>query len=196
MLAMSRKGKNELRCRSCKMHRDACICSLVEPIETHTRVVLVIHRREARKPTNTGLLAAACLANSRVVLRGDEAPSPLGLPDGQRVLLLYPADDAIPIDRVNEPGPFTLVVPDGNWRQAGKVRTRVPELRAATCVTLPQAEPSAYQLRAEPHPRGLATLEAIARALEILEGPAVREHLERPFHAMVERTLRTRGIRD
>jgi len=40
---------------------------------------------------------------------------------------------------------------------------------------------------------GLATLEAIARAMGILEGPEVQAALERPFRAMVERTLWSRG---
>ena len=50
-----------------------------------------------------------------------------------------------------------------------------------------------YRLRSESHPAGLATIEAIARAMGILEGPHVQEALERVFRAMVERTLWVRG---
>jgi hypothetical protein len=58
---------------------------------------------------------------------------------------------------------------------------------------LPLEEPSVYRLRSEAHATGLATLEAIARAMGALEGPAVRQALERVLHAMVERTLWSRG---
>jgi DTW domain-containing protein len=87
----------------------------------------------------------------------------------------------------------TLIVPDGNWRQASKVRARVPGLCAIPCVTLSAPEPSRYRLRSEAHPHGLATMEAIARALGLLEGPAVRHALEHVFDVMVERTLWMRG---
>lgn len=178
------------------MHASLCVCTLVPRLVTRTRLVLVIHRAEDRKPTNTGRLAAACLVNSEVVVRGHSADCepPLLVPAGSRLLLLYPAPDAIPLAELGPIAePVTLVVPDGNWRQASKVRKRVPGLAAATCVTLPAGEPSIYRLRAEAHAHGLATLEAIARAFGILEGDDVRRAIEVPFRAMVERTLWTRG---
>lgn len=192
---MSRRDNAERRCEQCKMHASLCVCDLIPKLSTRTRLVLVIHRSEDRKPTNTGRLAAACLTNSAVVVRGHEGDAePLPIAEGSRVLLLFPAPDAIPLRELGPVGPVTLVVPDGNWRQASKVRKRVAGLADATCVTLPAGEPSAYRLRAEAHAHGLATLEAIARALEILEGPAVRQAMEAPFRAMVERTLWSRGV--
>lgn len=180
------------------MHLPLCVCDLVPRLHTRTRLLLVIHRAEARKPTNTGRLAAACLVNSEIVLRGHQTPGaePLLLPADSRVLVLFPAPDAVPLSELapSLTGAVTLVVPDGNWRQAAKVRQRIPGLAAATCVTLPAGEPSAYRLRSEAHAHGLATLEAIARAMELLEGPEIRRAMERPFRAMVERTLRTRGV--
>lgn len=176
------------------MHASLCVCSLIPRVETRTRLVLVIHRAELRKPTNTGHLAAASLINSEVIVRGREGEptAPLAWSEGTQPLLLFPHDgDAQvlrPVDR-----PVTLVVPDGNWRQASKVRARVPGLRDIPCVMLPPGEPSTYRLRSEAHPSGLATIEAIARAMEILEGAHVRRALEHVFRSMVERTLWARG---
>lgn len=59
------------RCVHCRLHRAACICAIVPRIETRTRVVLVLHRAEARKSTNTGRLALLCLPNSAVWMRGE-----------------------------------------------------------------------------------------------------------------------------
>lgn len=169
-----------------------CVCDLFQRIETRTRLLLVIHRAELRKPTNTGLLATACLPNSEVHVRGNEGEPTVAFDFGDtQPLLLYPYEGARVLERGERPA--TLIVPDGNWRQAAKVRARVPGLEQVPCVTLPPGPPSTYRLRSEAHAHGLATVEAIARAFDVLEGPHVREALERVFHAMVERTLWVRG---
>jgi DTW domain-containing protein YfiP len=197
---MSRRNNLAHRCVRCRMHQSLCVCALIPRLVTRTRVLLVIHRSEDRKPTNTGRLATECLVNSEVVVRGHPSAQaePLPIPEGTRPVLLYPAEDAVPlVDLAPKLGdrPVTLIVPDGNWRQAFKVRNRVPGLRDVACVTLPASEtkPSVYRLRAEAHAHGLATIEAVARALGVLEGPEIEAALEFPFRAMVERTLWARG---
>jgi DTW domain-containing protein YfiP len=191
---MSRRDNRENRCVTCMMHMSLCVCALLPRIVTKTRLVLVIHRAELRKPTNTGHLATSSLVNSEVHVRGREG-EPSGSiafgPDTQPLLLFPHEDAALPLRPVDRP--VTLIVPDGNWRQASKVRARVPGLRDVPCVTLPPGAPSIYRLRSEAHPTGLATVEAIARALGILEGPEVQRALEHVFRAMVERTLWVRG---
>jgi DTW domain-containing protein YfiP len=181
-----------------------CVCSLMPSprLQTRTRLVLIIHRYEDRKPTNTGRLAAECLANSEIMLRGvrghESQPTPAFVcPEGTQPLLLFPHEGATPLDEIAWPaGPVTLVVPDGNWRQASKVRQRVPGLGDVPCVSLPVGAPSTYRLRTEAHEAGLATIEAIARAMGVLEverGELVQRALEGVFRAMVERTLWARG---
>ncbi len=178
------------------MHGSLCICALIPRIETRTRLVLLIHRLELRKPTNTGRLAALCLPNSEVLVRGhaDAAAAPFKPRPGVRSVLLFPAGDAIPLDALPPSRlPTALLVPDGTWRQASKVRNRVDGLRDLPCVSPPPEAPSTYRLRAEAHAHGLATIEAIARAMGVLEGMHVRRALELVFRAMVERTLWARG---
>jgi DTW domain-containing protein YfiP len=60
-------------------------------------------------------------------------------------------------------------------------------------VILPDLGQTTYRLRTEPREQGLATYEAISRALGILEGPELQAQLDRLFDAMVESTLSTRG---
>jgi DTW domain-containing protein YfiP len=199
---MSRRNNAASRCERCRMHSSLCVCPLVPVLETRTRVVLVIHRAEDRKPTNTGRLALLAMKNSEMVVRGraEERTDTIALSRGTRPLFLFPHDDAVPLRTVaNVPGddrPVTLIVPDGNWRQASKVRNRVAGMRDVPCVSLPVGAPSTYRLRSEAHAFGLATIEAIARALRVLEGPDgpdVQEALLHVFRAMVERTLWSRG---
>jgi len=197
---MSRRDNAHNRCPRCRMLGGLCVCALMPSprIATRTRLVLLIHRFEDRKPTNTGRLAAECLANSTVIVRGHESqPTPPFVCDpGSQPLLLFPHVGATPLDDARTPPdrPVTLIVPDGNWRQASKVRQRVAGLRDVPCVFLPAGEPSTYRLRAEAHAAGLSTIEAIGRAMAMLEGEHVRHALELVFHAMVERTLRARGL--
>jgi DTW domain-containing protein YfiP len=85
-------------------------------------------------------------------------------------------------------------VPDGNWRQTSKMRRRDPIMADLPCVRLPPGPPSAYRVRKETKAEGLATIEAIARTLGILEGPTVQKALEDLLDLMVTRTLASRGI--
>jgi DTW domain-containing protein YfiP len=185
------------RCPICCLHRSLCICALIPTILTRTRVVLVIHQLELNKPTNTGRLAVRCLPNSELLVRGVSRES---LPAAREPtwtagprLLLYPHADAQPIERWRDSAtPLTLVVPDGTWRQAARARRRVPGLADVPCVVLPPVT-SGYRLRQATRPGRLSTMEAIARALEILEGPAVAEPLEHIHRVMIDRTLWTNG---
>jgi DTW domain-containing protein len=183
------------------MHETLCICALVPRLATRTRLELIMHCREERKPTNTGQLASRCLLRSHISIVGDrERPFELApVTADEQAVLLFPADDAVSITQfAASERPIVLIVPDGTWRQASKMRKRIPGLAAVPCVTLPDTGPSNYRLRAEVHVGGLATFEAIARALCILEGdPQIEAAMLAVFQVMVERTLWLRGaLRD
>jgi DTW domain-containing protein YfiP len=176
------------------MHESLCICDLVTKIETRTRLVVVMHRAEERKSTNTGALAARCIARSEVIVRGHEdRPSAFVADPSTEPVLLFPHEDAVPLTDFVSHRPITLVVPDGTWRQASKVRARVPGLRDIPCVRLPRESRSIYRLREESHEDHLSTIEAVARAMGVLEGMHVRRALEHVFRVMVERTLWAKG---
>ena len=180
------------------MHAQHCICEEIERLDLATRVTVLMHRRERSKTTATAHLASLALTNFKLYLRGDpevSVPVEALLDPAWRPLLLFPADNARVLNRVllkEDPRPIQLIVPDGSWRQAFKVTTRMPEIAHVQRVLLPPGPPSRYKLRREPKQDGLATYEAIARSLGIIEGTRVQEVLEKPFHAMVERTLLTR----
>lgn len=193
---MSRRGNSGLRCPGCRLHESLCACTLIPRIETRTKLLLFIHHFEDRKSTNTGRLASRCLANSEVVVRGRESQPAARFTKepGTCPVLLFPHPGALPLsDFLGSPDPITLIVPDGNWRQASKVRNRVPGISELPCVMLPPGEPSRYRLRLEAHETGVSTLEAIARAMGLLEGEHVQRALEHMLAVVVERILWSRG---
>jgi DTW domain-containing protein YfiP len=176
-----------------------CVCALMPRIQTRTHVFLVVHADEADKPTNTGTLALRALPNSSVRVVGEGTAlvrePPVVLPPGFVHLTLGMSEDARPLAEVMHElrgQPVCLCVPDGTWRQAHRIKKK--HLAGVPAVTLPLGAPTAYALRAESHKGGLATLEAIARALAILEDdPAIEQALLVPFLAFVAQSLKARG---
>jgi DTW domain-containing protein YfiP len=181
------------------MHAASCVCEHIVPLELETRVVLVMHYKELPKTTATGPLALAALSNSELHVQGRrEQPVELDhLHDqGRRVLVLFPQEGACTLSeafRSEDPRPVTLIVPDGSWRQASRMPKRIGALARAQPVTLPPGPATRWGLRRETDPSGLATFEAIARALGYLESPAVQLELEASFERMVTATCQNRG---
>lgn len=194
-------ASDSIRCPGCRLHTDLCACVLLVPIPTRTRVVLVTHVRELSKPTNTGRLALACIEGARLVERGHRDGGALTAipcdPDSQP-LLLYPVPGAMPLDAWKAAQPaaadrVTLVVPDGTWRQTKRVRYRIPGLDQLPSVCLPAGLPSLFRLRHAGNSQRLATLEAIAHALRILDGPEIADRLMHIFRVVVDRSLWSNG---
>jgi DTW domain-containing protein len=203
------------RCEACRLHRNVCICDRLVSLPTRTRLVLLLHQLEVHKPTNTGRLALRCLPNSELALRG-RIDVLAGAADGGRLgleaaqvidpgqraewlvraarpVLLFPDPDAVPLTELRDGPPVTLVVPDGTWSQAVRARRRVAGLASIPCAMLPAGLVSTYRLRHEPRAGRLSTLEAIAHALGILEGPEVAESLLAIHRLAIERALWTNG---
>ena len=158
-----------------------------------------MHVNELKRSSNTGRLALRALVNSEMRVRG-ETREPLDLRDlltpRYRTLLFYPSDDAVELDHelvAQEPTPIQLIVPDGSWRQAGKVHIRHHELKDVPKVKIGAPNLSKFHLRAQHKPEGMATLQAIAHALGVIEGDLVKAQLLKLYDLRVERTLRARG---
>lgn len=168
-----------------------CVCALVPRLHTRTHLVLILHADEAKKPTNTGRLAALCSDNSQVLVRGRRhEPLDLGFLAGQNAFVLCPDEDAMLAAPMAEP--VTLIVPDGSWRQASKMPRREPMLRALPRIRLPRLTPRHPALRRETKDNGLATFVAIAHALGIIEDAAIEQRMLAFYDVVAERIVRAR----
>ncbi len=196
---IQRKRKTADPCQTCFLHKDRCICAGIPTLKLRTKITLVIHAKELKRTTNTGRLALKALPNSEMRIRG-EGKDALDLSDlltpDYRTFLFYPSDDAVELDQklVNEsPLPIQLIVPDGNWRQASKVHYRHHELKDILRVKISSPNPATTHLRAETTEAGMATLEAIATALGIIEGKDVGDVMMKLFQDKLQATLKGRG---
>lgn len=197
----SRKRKAKKPCDRCGLSENYCICHLIPKLHLQTRIILVIHVKELKRTTNTGTLALEALSNSQLKIRGDNFNpldlSPLLTPEYE-TLLLYPADHSMELNSdflKSMTKPIQLIVPDGNWRQASKVCTRHKELELIPRVMIKSLNLAKHHLRAENSPYGMSTLEAIARALGVIENSQVEATLMELYQAKLRSTLKSRGIK-
>ena len=188
-------------CQVCFLHLTRCICHLIPSLKLRTRIALVVHTKELKRTTNTGRLALRALPNSEMFIRGETINrDPLLLDSlltpNYRTLMFYPSDNAreLTTELVEEsPLPIQLIVPDGSWRQASKVHYRHHELAEVPRVKISAVNPATLHMRTENHEAGMATLEAIACALGIIEGEEVKAELMKFYQAKLEGTLQGRG---
>lgn len=193
----SRQRKTRVPCSRCGLHLSRCICEFIPRLDLQTQLVLVVHAKELKRTTNTGRLALEALVNSSMRVRGEDREA-VDLSDlisaDYQSYLLYPSEDALELSALpRSEKPVRLIVPDGNWRQAGKVHLRHPELAAVPRVKMSQQNTSQYHLRKEHMPEGMSTLEAIAHALAILEGSEVGGALMQLYQHKLKATLLGRG---
>jgi DTW domain-containing protein YfiP len=198
---LQRKRKTKAPCQECFLNQNLCICSLIQRIATRSKLSLIIHHRELKRTTNTGRLAIKILENSSMRIRGkDREPldlSDLISPDYQS-LLLFPSEDACELTKSyvqNFSKPIHLIVPDGNWRQASKVASRHPELKSIPRVMISTPNLAKEHLRAESSEAGMATLQAIAKAFQMIEGNDAYFALNSIYEAKLKQTLIGRGHR-
>src|SRR5688572_13364774 len=169
------------RCSRCLLQH--CLCAEIPTITTQTRVVIVRHHLEAFRASNTGRLAHFALPNSEIVEHGAARGSAV-LPPLDGAWLLYPEGP----ERVSARGsalidtpPKTLVVLDATWSQSRRMFRKLAALRGLPILRLPDAPMPSARLRESPAPGRVSTIEAIARALRMLEGDAIGAPLEQLF---------------
>ncbi len=189
-------------CPGCLLRVDLCLCAEIPKIVTDTHVALIVHSLELKKATNTARLLSAALVNSEVRLQGSPL-HPLNLSQlvspERDTLILFPENSNPPLTpefAATLRRPVTLIVPDGTWQQAKKIAAHASMLPGARRLSVPNGAPSRYRLRLSEQPARLCTMEAVARALGVLESPEIEATLTTLLDTMVERSMsmRKRGV--
>ncbi len=181
------------------MHRGLCICEFFPSLTLKTKLSLIIHSKELKRTTNTGMLAVKSLTNSQVFVRGlKESPLDFQIvldPD-YRSVLFFPSKDATDLNKdfvQQSSKPIQLLVPDGNWRQASKIHYRYSELKNLPRVMIKSENTATQHLRKESSAEGMATLQAVAYAFGVLEGEIAQKALLDLYQLKLARTLQGRG---
>jgi len=177
-----------------------CLCAEIPQVATRHRFVLIRHRLEQWKTTNTGRLADAALLNCQLCEYGTRTEPPSPEPDWgppTRRYLFYPRQGGpppiSPADLRGLDEPATIVVLDGTWSQTRKMARTLPQLEGIPSVVLPDDAVPRFSLREETFGGGLATLDAMAWLIESTEGSEVAQPLNQLYKTFVERVLASRG---
>jgi DTW domain-containing protein YfiP len=176
-------------CPRCLLQDEICVCAALPRVHAQTEVVLIQHVTELRMTSNSGRFAALSLARSRTVGYGGGDAFDDSWLNEPGTALLYCSGPVRSLGFV----PRRLVVLDGSFRQARRMYKREAALRALPELALPAPSVTPTRLRRPPYPEGMSTIEAIASALSLLEGPACAAPLWELHAELVRRADRMRG---
>ena len=194
----NRRNTRDKRCPFCRININFCFCGGLSMHGNNTPVSVIMHFREKHLTSNTANLGLLTLSKFRIYERGlKEAPfrfSSIPVTENELVLFLYPDEGAVLLDDEfsdKYKGPYHLVVPDGSWGQASKIRKR-ERLEHLMSVRLPADVRGEYTLRKSTSFNRLSTFEAVAYAMRYLEGEEMSLSLLSCFRLMNERVEQSR----
>ena len=170
-----------------------CVCRELVRVRNRTGIFIVQHMRERTHALGTARLAALGLENvslETIFSTEDRFESHGVFPAD--TALLYPGPEARPLEHpAPSKRPRHLVIIDGTWPQASRIYRDSPNLQALPCVTFAEVKPSNYRIRLEPNAAANATIEAVCRALAILEPETSGiDGLLTRFNEMIDAQLR------
>lgn len=175
-------------CLRCFRPLSHCLCPHIRSFATRTRIVILMHPKEARKIRNgTGRLAHLALRNSEIVTGVDFTDDPkiesLLTDRGLAPFILYPGKtsqeiSAISREELNQKGKCPLVfIIDGTWRGARKMMKLSRNLHALPQVAIQPSQSSRFVIKHQPNSSCLSTIESLYHLLTELEKKGL-ENLE------------------
>ena len=183
------RGAGVIRCVSCHLPQQSCICEFRSQAKAGVEFVVLMHRNEAYKPTNTGRLIEATIANTHVIQwvsraePGEQLESLLGDPAYQPILV-FPPGDGYRERMIKTPsmaehaGKPLLILLDGTWRQARRMFRLSTYLQNLPVISLDRVRSSTYALRKAIHEGQLCTAEVAAALLHQLGEDCAGDTLE------------------
>lgn len=189
------------RCPSCWLLLGHCICPRIPRLQSRVRFLVLRHAKERWRSTNTARIAALALPQIRIVDYGlrDQPGLELELeriPEG--AFLLFPGstpsadfDPPAPPD-----APIHVVLPDGNWHQAGRLARRLATRPGLRRLALPDVRRAPHTLRRTNISHHLSTIEAMAACVERFGETETALGLRQVYELMVRASVAGRGGRN
>lgn len=167
------------RCYECFRSNKGCLCKEIRPFKTKTKIVILIHPKEAKKQrVGTGRLTQKSLENSMMIMgvdfTNDKLVNQLIDDPTKKSFLLYPGEDAINLSQ-NENFPVednrenVIFVLDGTWPCAKKMLRESQNLRTLPRVCFDSTIRSKFSIKHQPAQNCLSTIESVSFLLSELE---------------------------
>ncbi len=188
----------------CRMPAALCWCAHLNPTTSKVRFLILQHDHEARRTVSTGRMAALSVPGTvlRVGLDFSHDPVVNALLSDPALLpvLLSPGEGARSLAEFSTPilegRRLLLVILDGTWAQARRMRRLSHNLHQIPRVVFAPRAPSGFAVRRQPAAHCASTLETVVECLHVLEGPdALRdESLLAPMRFLVARQIEFGGV--
>jgi hypothetical protein len=204
------RGKSVARCERCQLANFACLCPWRKALHSQCEFVVLMHRNEIFKPTNSGRLIADLLPrNTHVYTWSRTAPDAALLAllsDSRRdCFIVFPAGEAdeAAVDKAEERRVVieippsdkitTFILLDGTWKQSGRMFHLSRWLDALPCLSLPENILRGYAVRKSHQEHYLSTLEAAGLCL-LMAGEQVQSNVMFDYFSLFNlHYLATRG---
>ena len=163
------------RCDNCRFLTEQCVCQWIPVLSTRLKIVILQDPKEAQHAKNTvsllslGLPSVECISTANQ----DALSSALRQKDPAKWCLVFPSDDAVPIESIDAGSAAEiegLILLDATWRKAKKLYFTEPLLHDFNAVCFSRPPVGQYSIRKSPSVESLSTLEACAYAIEQIAG--------------------------
>lgn len=206
------RGKSVVRCELCQLAQKACLCTFRPEQKINCEFILLMHRDELFKPTNTGRLIADVFPDQTRTFcwtRTEPDKSLLELlSDPSRIHLLVFPDDSVEgsqrrkstLVELNEKfllenteKIISFILLDATWKQSARMFHLSHWLDQVSCLSLPDVTTKNYAVRKSHLETYLSTAEAAALCLDLVGQDQSADVLRDYFHLFNLHYLATRG---
>lgn len=153
------------------------MCAYIEPIETNTKFVILMHPKEFKKvKNNTGFFTHLSLSNSELFIGVDfsEHKRINEIIDTHESYVLYPSEDALnlsaqkPHSQNASAKKLAIFIIDSTWACTKKMMYESRNLKALEHISFTTQKRSQYQIKEQPQSNYLSTIESTLVVLEEL----------------------------
>jgi len=200
------RGKSVIRCEHCQLAVYACICQWQPQLNSRSEFVLLLHRIEVFKPTNTGRLIADIFpAQTHAFCWSRTEPEQALLDllhdENRQCFIVFPADTpeakaksrAVFTEIPDDEKIKTFILLDATWKQSGRMFHLSRWLENIPCVSLPEGVLRGYAVRKSHQDDYFSTAEAAALCLQMAGEQKNSDVLLDYFQLFNEHYLAIRG---
>lgn len=162
-------------CLTCRRRLLTCVCEYLRPFETQSRFVILMHPMEFKKEkVGTGRFTHLILKNSEIIVDVgfDENKRFLEVIEDEKyqTVILYPGEVTIDLSQASSAPklgqkPLQFIVIDGTWPCAKKMMKLTTKLHHMPRVSFDTLRISEFQVKHQPLPGCLSTVESIHQVL-------------------------------
>ena len=192
-------------CLTCRRRLLTCVCQYLRPFETKSRFVILMHPMEFKKEkVGTGRFSHLILKNSEIIVDVGFDKNKRFLEvikdENYQTMILYPGDETIDLSKAESSiklgsKPLQFLVIDGTWPCAKKMMKLTTKLHRLPRVSFDTLRISEFQVKHQPLPGCLSTVESLHQVLLDLnklgkeETNGLEENLMEVFRKTVQQQI-------